>query len=243
MTTHDQIPSPPESTARLRAPEKRQSARATGAIVNAADRSEHQRALLRKQPWGRLLAQLTAIALKRTGGRSLEDAEDLAQGAIADAYRSLESGGWDPEKAPLENYLVARVIGASSNERRRKRNVCEVWLDEEAEDAPGLSVHEKHLADDAPAPEEALARLRFAQTFHDRLVAYVADDEIAGALIPLMKEGLSTPRELRVATRRSIEEAKDARRRIRYHADRITKELSAENVVPIGRARSKEVTQ
>ncbi len=204
---------------------------------------DERAALLRAQPWGRLLTQLTAIALKRIKGRSLQDAEDLAQSAIADAYRTRASGGWDPEKGPLENFLVARVIGSSANELRRKRNVCEVWLDEEAEEAPGLSVHEKHFAEDRPAPDDALHRLRFAQTFHDRLIAYVSDDEVASALIPHMKDGLAKPEELAAATGRPIEQVKDARRRIRYHADRITKELSAANVIPIGRARSKEVMQ
>ncbi len=120
---------------------------------------DERAALLRAQPWGRLLTQLTAIALKRIKGRSLQDAEDLAQSAIADAYRTRASGGWDPEKGPLENFLVARVIGSSANELRRKRNVCEVWLDEEAQEVPGLSVHEKHFAEDRPAPDDALHRL------------------------------------------------------------------------------------
>ena len=215
--------------------------RAKGTAMPPAD--DERAALLRAQPWGRLIAQLTAIALKRLGGRSLEDAEDFAQGAIAHAYRSLSKGGWDPAKGPLEKFLIATLIGAVANERRRKRNRCEVWLDEEEEESPGVSVHEEHLGEDKPAPDEALHRLRFAQTFHDRLVAYVAGDEVASALLPHMKEGLATPQELAASTGRPIAEVKEARRRIRYHAERITKELSAANVIPMGRARGKEVMQ
>jgi len=211
---------------------------------------DHERAaLLRAAPWGRLLSQLTAIAIKRLGGQRgrgalLQDAEDLAQGAIADAYRSVASGGWDPAKGPLENFLVGRIIGTSSNERRRKRNMCEVWLDEEVEGAPGFSVHEKHLAEDKPAPDEALHGLRFASTFDERLTARVAGNELATALLPFLREGLSTPRDLAAATGRSVEEVRAARRSIRYHADEITKELSATVGAPsVGSSGSREVIQ
>jgi DNA-directed RNA polymerase specialized sigma24 family protein len=189
--------------------------------------ADDRAALLRAQPWGRLLASLTAIALKRIKGRSLADAEDLAQGAIVRAYRSRESGGWDPEKGPLEKYLVARVISSAANEQRRKRNVCEVWLDEEAEEAPGLCVHEAHLAEDAPAPDEALHRLRFASTFDARLTARVAGNEVATALLPFMREGMSVPRDLAAATGRPIADIRAALRVLRYQAEAITKELSA----------------
>src|SRR5579872_4038718 len=116
-----------------------------------------RRALLRKQPCGKLLAQLTAIALKRINGRSLPDAQDFAQDAITSAYASLERGGWDPDRGPLMSYLVARVITAAGAERRRKRNQCEVWLDEEAEGEDKhstVSRHEKHFAEDKPGPED-----------------------------------------------------------------------------------------
>jgi hypothetical protein len=42
---------------------------------------------------------------------------------------------WDPKKGPLENFLVARVVGSPAYELRRKRNVCEVWLDKEVAEA------------------------------------------------------------------------------------------------------------
>src|SRR5580700_10514560 len=68
MTTHDQIPPPPESSVRLRTPRKAEHGRARGTAMTvekappaAGDRDELRRALLRAQPWGRILAQLTAI--------------------------------------------------------------------------------------------------------------------------------------------------------------------------------------
>jgi DNA-directed RNA polymerase specialized sigma24 family protein len=195
-------------------------------------RAVEQRELLRAQPWGKIVAQLTAIAHKRLGGskKRMTDAKDLAQEAIADAYRSLSNGGWDPSKGPLLGFLVSHVIGAAFNIRRRKRNTCEVWLDEEWEEEERVCKHEKHLGEDKPAPDEAFDRLRFASTFHDRLVARFVGEPFELELIALMKDGVATPVDLAAATSRDVEDVKSARRRIRYHADEITKELSASAV-------------
>jgi DNA-directed RNA polymerase specialized sigma24 family protein len=208
------------------------------------ERAERQRALLLTQPWGQLQAQLTAIAFKRIRGRSMSDAEDLAQAAISGAYETIEKGGWDPDKGPLLNLLIARVISSASNERRRKRNACEVWLDQEADDESGTtSLHERHLGADAPTPDDALHRLRLASTFNDLLFARLAGNALATELATLMKDGLTTPQDLAAATGRPIAEVRDARRRVRYHADQITKELSASAGSPATRASTKEVMQ
>jgi hypothetical protein len=209
------------------------------------EREAQRRALLRAQPWARLLKQLTAIALKRINGRSIADAQDFASAAIAAAYESLARGGWDPDRGPLLSYLVARVITTAGAERRRKRNTCEVWLDEEVEDegeAQTVSPHEKHLAEDRPAPDDALHRLRFASTLEERLTLRLAGDAPALEVLPFMKEGLFTPADLAAATGRPDKEMRDALRRIRYHAREITQELSA-HVVSAGGSRSNEVTQ
>jgi hypothetical protein len=136
------------------------------------------------------------------------------------------------------------VIASSSDERRRKRNTCEVWLDQEDEDEEETgSRYEKHLGADEPAPDEALHRLRFAHTFHDRLLARVAADPLAIEVITRMKDGVSTPRDLATATGRPLGEVVEARRRIRYHANEITQELSASAGSSRADSRSKEVTQ
>jgi DNA-directed RNA polymerase specialized sigma24 family protein len=246
MTTHEQIPPPPESTVRLRSstldPRHRSP---TVARVGTGDaRTEEQRTLLRTQPWGRILKQLTAIAFKRIRGRSLSDAQDLAQSAIADAYRAVDGGGWDPQRGPLMGFLVARVIASASDERRRKRNTCEVWLDQEDEDEEGpVSRYEKHLGADEPPADQALHRLRLARTFHDRLVSRVAADPLAIEVITQMKDGVSKPRDLGTATGRPLGDIVEARRRIRYHASEVTKELSASAGSSRADSRSKGVTQ
>jgi hypothetical protein len=186
--------------------------------------------LLRAEPWGRLSAQLTAIAFKRIRRRSMEDAQDIAQTAIADAHQSLARGG------------------LTLNERKRKRNRCEVWLDEEYEEECGtVGRHEKFLAADQPSPEEALHRLRFASTFAERLALRLAGNELALSLVALMKEGTAKPAELAAALGRSEDdvEVRTARRQIRYHAEEVTKELSAAAVPsrPASTRTTKEVTQ
>ena len=150
--------------------------------------------LLAAHPWRLTQKQLTAIAFKRIRARSLKDAEDIAQAAIVDAYESPENGGWDPAKGPLMGFLVGRVVGAAQNERRRKRNVCEVWIDEEIEEGEdeGISRHEKYLAADAPPSDEALHRLRFSHTVVERALARLAGDALATALAPHLKEGVSS---------------------------------------------------
>ena len=252
MTTHDVIPSKRDPNAR---PLDRNRRCPTVAPMTPDDekREAHRRVLLRQQPWGRLLAQLTAIALKRVHGRSTADAQDYAQEAIAGAYEPVARGGWDPDRGPLVSYLVARVITAAAGERRRKRTTCEVWLDQEVEEdgeEQGLSVHEKHLADDKPAPDAALHRLRFASTFEDRLVARLAGDAAALEVLAFMKEGLFTPTDLAVATGKSPRDAvvtneiKDTLRRVRYHARELTKELSTQAVIaPTGSPRQEKVMQ
>jgi DNA-directed RNA polymerase specialized sigma24 family protein len=202
--------------------------------------------LLRREPWARLCAQLTAIAFKRIRGRSMDDAQDLAQTAIADAHQSLARGGWDPAKGELMGYLVGRIVGMTLNERKRKRNTCEVWLDEEYEEECGtVGRHEKFLAADQPSPDEALHRLRFASTFAERLVARLAGNDLALSLIAHMKEGIAKPAELAAAIGRSEDDVRTARRQIRYHAEEITKELSAAAVPapPASTRTTKEVTQ
>jgi DNA-directed RNA polymerase specialized sigma24 family protein len=202
--------------------------------------------ILRAEPWSRTGAQLTAIAFKRIRGRSMSDAQDLAQTAIADAHQSLARGGWDPEKGPLMGYLVGRIVGMTLNERKRKRNACEVWLDEEYEEECGtVGRHEKFLAADQPTPEEALHRLRFASTFAERLAFRLAGDELALSLVALMKEGLAKPADLAAAMNRDEDEVREARRKIRYHAEEVTKELSAAAVPsrPASTRTTKEVTQ
>jgi DNA-directed RNA polymerase specialized sigma24 family protein len=263
MPTFEQIPPLPKSAGLARKTRPASLDRALPSprvpAVNptapSSTTSEHEkarRALLRAQPWAKLAKQLTAIAFKRIKGRSMEDAQDLAQSAMTAAYEPVATGGWNPERGALENFLVARVLSGTQNERRRKRNVCEVWLDEEADDDSGsIGKHEKHLAVDAPSAEEALDRLRFASTFEERLRTRVTGDALCLELIERMREGISLHGDLCAAIARTLGEQPDsavrgARRRLQYHAREILRDLSAVAIGPESArspARGKEVTQ
>jgi DNA-directed RNA polymerase specialized sigma24 family protein len=203
--------------------------------------------LLAAHPWKLAQKQLTAIAFKRIRARSLKDAEDIAQAAIVDAYESPENGGWDPAKGPLMGFLVGRTVSGAQNERRRKRNVCEVWVDEEIEEGEdeGVSRHEKYLGADAPPSDEVLHRLRFAHTVVERALARLAGDALALGLAPHLKEGVSSIDDLARLTVRPKSEVWAAKRRVRYHVDEIMKELSATAEAPrAGSVRgATEVTQ
>jgi DNA-directed RNA polymerase specialized sigma24 family protein len=203
--------------------------------------------LLAAHPWRVTTKQLTAIAVKRLRGRSLKDAEDIAQAAIVDACERPENGGWDPAKGPLMGFLVGRVLGAAQNERRRKRNVCEVWIDEEIEDGEdeGVLRHEKFLGAGEPAADEMLDRLRFSHTIVERLLARLAGEAFAIELAGHMRNGVSSIDDLARLTGRPKDEVWLAKRRIRYHLDEITKELSAAAPTPQPGSvrRAGEVTQ
>ena len=249
MTTHDQIPSPPESTARLRAPEKRQSpVLRRGDRRNAARRrrntsarsSESSRGAASSRSSPRSRSSAPAAARSRTPRTSRRGRSPTRTGAST-------SGGWDPEKAPLESYLVARVIGASANERRRKRNTCEVWLDEEAEDDAPRPLRAREAPRGRRARARRGARTACASPRPSTIGSSRGSRTTTPALelIPLMKEGLFTPARSRGRRRGN----RSKKRRTSCGAfgttrDEITKELSAQNVAPLrAGSRSKEVTQ
>jgi DNA-directed RNA polymerase specialized sigma24 family protein len=175
--------------------------------------------LLRSQDWRRIHAQLAAIAHKRFGKRpgSWPLAQEIAQEAVARAY--AHGTGWDPRKAPLMAYLVATTIGLCKNEYRRRRNACEVELDD--------AVAETAANDDVPIDEQ-LDNRRYAVRFHDRLVASFASEETEPMCIAVMKEGIVTPRDIAQAIGRPEAEVELALRRIRYRAVQLTREMSAE---------------
>jgi DNA-directed RNA polymerase specialized sigma24 family protein len=200
------------------------------APITQAERAK----ILAAHPWKVTTKQLAAIAFKRIRGRSMKDAEDIAQAAIVDACERPENGGWDPAKGPLMGFLVGRVIGAAHNERRRKRNVCEVWIDEEIEEgeSEGVLRHEKFLAKDEPPADEILDRLRFSHTIVERVLARLTGDAFALELAGHMSKGVASIDDLARLTGCEKSEVWLAKRRIRYHLDEITKELSAAAPTP-----------
>jgi hypothetical protein len=193
---------------------------------------------LRAQDWGRIRAKLTACAWRALGwGKEREeDAADMAQEAIARAFQ--REGGWDPEKQPLLRYLCNRVIGMVKNDRRLFRNRFEVPLrdddrDDGAADDPAGGSHgrEEHDAPDAGSLEpleHVIDKRRYGVRFRVRIVARLAGDEIALAVVNMMLEGIEGVEEQAAHCNYSLAELRFARRRVFHHAHRIAKELASE---------------
>jgi DNA-directed RNA polymerase specialized sigma24 family protein len=255
MSTHEHIPSSRQSALAARpqldrarrsptVPRVTDDAGAPRVTMTAAERAKE----LGAQPWARITKQVAAIVYKRIRCRSMRDAEEIAQAAVVEAFESPESGGWDPAKGTLMACVVARAVGAAQNERRRKRNLCEVWIDEEIEDGEdaGVGRHEKHMAAEQPAADEALHRLRFASTVVERALARLAGHPFVLVVAEHMKQGFSSPTDIaRLIGGACTEvEVRTAKKRIQYHVDQITKELSAAATAPRASGRDEsEVTQ
>ena len=168
--------------------------------VKPADHRESQ--ALGSQDWGRMQANLAAFAFRRTGRRSMEHAEDLAQDAITKFLARPE--GWDPAKEPLLKHLSKRVIGLASNEWSRKRSTLEVAMETREDEAMMVA------GDDDPT-DEVLDRRRLAAQFRARLEARLAGDENALAIVVLMTEGIDSPAGLHEASGAHVR-ARSARR-------------------------------
>ena len=174
---------------------------------------------LRAQDWGKTLTGLTAFAYRRTGKRSWAHAEDLAQAAIAQLYTRPEA--WDPAKEPLLKHLCKRVISLAANEWSRKRSSFEVLMEYR-------ELHELPVSDESESLDDVIDRRRMAAKFHERLVQHFAGDETARSVIEAMSDGAAKPSEIAEATALKLAVVTEARRRIFYHATRISTELGVE---------------
>jgi hypothetical protein len=124
-------------------------------------------------------------------------------------------------------FLVSTVIGLCANERRRKRNWCEVSLDAVAGFEGEGSPFEDHLHSEERTAEELIDDRRFASAFHHELTLRLAGDDVALAIVDRMMNGVETPADLGAALGRPVQPVREARRRVRYHAEAVTKDLSA----------------
>jgi DNA-directed RNA polymerase specialized sigma24 family protein len=190
----------------------RASARSKVQPVNAGAR-------LRAQNWAKIQAGVAAFAYRRTGKRSWAHAEDLAQAAITQLWTRPEA--WDPDKEPLLKHLCKRVIGIASNEWSRQRSSFEVLMDK-------TRLSDLQVADDAEPVEDVLDRRRVAAKFRASLEQRLAGDETALVVIEAMAGGFDSPAAVARSTGLKLEAIVEARRRIFYHADAVSKELGLE---------------
>jgi len=213
VTTMELAPQPRASHARLRdGTLDRAQPLTTVAPMSVEDQ-------LRKQDWKLLTKHLTGFAFKRTGRRSMALAKDLAQEAITRAFTDVE--GWDPNKEPLLKNLCRRVIGLASGDMRRRRNALECELDDEVEE---------NADDGKETPDELLDKKRYSDLFRRRLGQRLAGDEPAMMLVTLQAEGIDAVADQASASGLTVEEVREARRRVYYQSDKTTEELARELV-------------
>jgi DNA-directed RNA polymerase specialized sigma24 family protein len=213
-----------------RTPKKQKRSLGSASLDEAASRSrvpgmtvEEE---LRSQDWARIRKQLTNFAWRFTGRRSWENAEDLAQHAIADAYARRD--GWDPAKEPLIGNLIRRVRGLVSNEWRRKRNAFEVamGITFQARDGEGDDEDSNlDFASGEDAPDEVLDRRRLAKSYREGISQRILGDDVAMAVVALWLDGVTTPAEQAARSGFSEAQIAAARRRVFYHAGQVSKEL------------------
>jgi DNA-directed RNA polymerase specialized sigma24 family protein len=186
-------------------------------------------ALLKKQDWRRIHAELLAFAIRRT--KSRVHAEDLVQEALR---RVLDANWepWDPEKNPsLLHFLTGIVNRNLSNDRTHSRVHRELAMDREAavgsklrkvaDEADEVAVDASLLEDRTIAGELCVRRM-------DRLRADVASDGVVSAIVEQNVEGVEAPRELVIATGYAIEVIREGQRRLARHVARVTREIPAE---------------
>jgi DNA-directed RNA polymerase specialized sigma24 family protein len=170
------------------------------------------RELLRKDRNEERLRQFAAWRTK-----SLEDAEDLLQTALARVF-GPEGPRWDPQ-GPKSFFLHvgAVVVNLWSNERRSGRVKHEVVSTKLAADAKNV--------DGAPLPDQALDGRRAEERFrrlHDELLAELdASDPEAAALYRAIFAGEHDHGKLAAELRCSEEAIRAAYGRVKYRAGRL----------------------
>jgi hypothetical protein len=205
---------------------------------------------LRNQDWEEILAKLTTFAWRHTNRRSWELAQDLASQAIADACAHVD--GWDPAAEPLLKNLCRRVFGLATKEWRRKRNTFEVAMSRALKQY-GASVDggKKEIqVDSGEEPlDEMIHRRQVAEMFRTRMLAKLAGDEIALAVLEKMlhreeitpakgkasgfdadqiRDGSAQAPPRQVVRGLEAARIRDARRRVFRHAESVSAELAEE---------------
>jgi len=176
--------------------------------------------LLRSADWEKLGVRLARYAFARTGRRSWQDAEDVAQLAIAQAFDPAYKR-WDPTAEPdLFRYLGSLVNGIVSNLRQShaETRVRPHDHDQLARVAPAV-----------PSPEAEVERGERAERTVQRLRARAAADARVLEVLGFLESGIDTTREHAERLGCTMEEARSARRRLATHLAAVERELDAEN--------------
>jgi hypothetical protein len=161
--------------------------------------------LLATQDWATLRVKLKAYAWKATAKRSWEHAEDLAQDAIALAFKP-STPEWDPAVEPsFFRYLTGLLRGLLSNERRLKRTTHEIATGEKTLHA---------VVDRASSPEEIVIRRQRVQQLLEALHARAEEDPLRGDVAYCFARGVDGAEEQAEEMGQLVEDVRRARRRL-----------------------------
>jgi hypothetical protein len=184
-------------------------------------------ALLRKQNWPRIYAELVKHAMSVAKGNEAA-AKDLAQEAIR---RVLDANWepWDPKKHPQVLTFLARIVNRlARNERTSARAHREIAMDREAKErtrARKIALEADKVYEDVSSTEARLGAARLLARRMDRLRANIGGDAVVHALVDEIEKGNETPREQAAATGYSIEEVREGTRRLARHVARVAREI------------------
>jgi DNA-directed RNA polymerase specialized sigma24 family protein len=154
--------------------------------------------------------------LARWSTRSEIDAEDLVQDALVRVL-DPEDAPWDPERRGFLTHMSFVMRQTWDQRGRAARARLEVITD-------GHAVDEQTLSREPPPDDEVERRRSLAvlRSLGERLLAAMGDDPLGCRIFELgATEGLYEPRELAERIPTTVEQAKSAIQRIKYHARRI----------------------
>ena len=188
-------------------------------------------ALLRKQDWGRIHAELVEFALRRVKGK--DRADDLAQEAIR---RVLDANWepWDPVAKPsLLEFLMGIVNRIVSNERSGHRVHRELAMDRTAEQgtrARRVAAQAEKVVSGEASPETRVIAAQLASRRMERLRGEIAEDVPLQKLVAQREDNVTKASEQATAMSCSVEEVYFANRRLNRIVARVCGDVPAESV-------------
>jgi DNA-directed RNA polymerase specialized sigma24 family protein len=154
--------------------------------------------------------------LARWSTKSEVDAEDLVQDAL-ERVLDPDDTPWEPERRGFLTHMSFVMRQVWDQRGRAARVRLEVITD-------GLAVDEQTLSREPPLDEELERRrwLAVHRSLGEHLLIAMGDDALGRRVFELgITEGLYEPRELAERIPTTLEQAKSALQRLKYHARRI----------------------
>jgi len=172
------------------------------------------------EDWGLISAKLTNYAHKRTGRRSIDRAQEIAQEAIARHFDGSYAA-WDPNKESLFLHLTSIVNSLAYGDRVKSSTNHE----KRVTTASMARAVERTASPDATAEDDLVARDFHSRAWTD-VRARAANDALVTKLTDLWQDGVDAPAEQAAALGVPIAEVRNARRRLFTHVETVVRALT-----------------